>query len=169
MVFSSSFERLVKASGQERFMQEVFWRPPPDGVKPELLMTWERMGPLKVQDVRENSEELPKFSDEVTIGTTTYTNGGGTYGQVHLDDDKNADFVGLARTVSGNGVMYEGQEKDGQPHGYGRYFFSNGTVFVGQFKNGKKHGQGGWDDFEGAGMKGVPVKHGLYVDDELHQ
>ena len=83
---------------------------------------------------------------------------------MNLDDNKAADSIVLVRTVTSFGQMYEGQEKDSQPHGYGRYFFEKGNVYVGEFKDGKKHGQGGWYD-----ASGEQYKTGNYVDDQLQE
>ena len=41
-----------------------------------------------------------------------------------------------------NGSKYEGQCKDGYPHGEGVYTKKNGEVYEGEFKNGLKHGKG---------------------------
>ena len=38
--------------------------------------------------------------------------------------------------------MYEGETKDGQPHGQGTLTLDDGTKYVGEWKNGEEHGQG---------------------------
>ena len=40
-----------------------------------------------------------------------------------------------------DGTKYEGDMKDGKPHGYGRKVYRN-KIHVGQFLNGKRHGRG---------------------------
>ena len=41
-----------------------------------------------------------------------------------------------------NGDVYEGDVKDGRPHGNGIFQYKNGDVFTGAFKTGKKEGKG---------------------------
>lgn len=41
-----------------------------------------------------------------------------------------------------NGGTYEGEVKNGQPHGQGSLLFLNGDKYVGEFKNGTPEGQG---------------------------
>ena len=41
-----------------------------------------------------------------------------------------------------NGDRYEGEFKNGDKHGNGTYAYSNGSSYVGEFKNGKYNGKG---------------------------
>ena len=37
---------------------------------------------------------------------------------------------------------WEGELKNGIPHGTGTYYVPNGATYVGTYKNGKRHGKG---------------------------
>ena len=39
-------------------------------------------------------------------------------------------------------INYEGDSKDGKPHGFGTATYSNGSKYVGEFKDGQRHGRG---------------------------
>ena len=41
-----------------------------------------------------------------------------------------------------NGSKYNGEWKDGEQDGYGTYTWANGRKYVGEFKNNKRNGQG---------------------------
>lgn len=45
------------------------------------------------------------------------------------------------RTSSANGSKYEGEFKDGRPHGQGTVTGANGLTTKGEFRDGRPHGQ----------------------------
>ena len=49
---------------------------------------------------------------------------------------------GKGATTYPNGDRYEGELKNGDKHGNGTYTYSNGSSYVGEFKNGKYNGKG---------------------------
>ena len=50
---------------------------------------------------------------------------------------------------------YEGEYKDGKPHGQGTYTWADGGKYVGEYKDGKKHGQGTFTYADGRIKKGL--------------
>ena len=61
-----------------------------------------------------------------------------------------------------NGDIYEGQSKDGEPHGVGVKTFVSGSIYKGDWKEGKRDGQGKmtWN----IDSKNYPVKKGYTYD-----
>jgi hypothetical protein len=57
---------------------------------------------------------------------------------------------------------YEGELKDGKPHGKGKYVYADGNVYEGDWKDDKKHGKGKSVNADGA------VYEGDWKDDKKH-
>ena len=72
---------------------------------------------------------------------------------------------GVSRVYK-NGIFsssYEGEWKDGKPHGQGKEIFSHGQKYVGKWKDGMKNGQGtltftDGEKFDGEWLEGKFVK-----------
>lgn len=103
LIFTRKCEPLVKGKEQQKFINEVWARPPPPGVSKEIYESWQRLGALKISALIKLTKIRPKWNDNFTIATTTYSNGGGTYGQVSLDDQDISELTVLVRTVTGHG------------------------------------------------------------------
>jgi len=70
--------------------------------------------------------------------------------------------------IKANGDHYAGQYKDGKKHGQGVYTYASGTRYEGQWKDGKKHGQGVYtgangDRYEGQVKNDKPHSQGVYT------
>ncbi|KAL7537129.1 hypothetical protein ACHAXR_007607, partial [Thalassiosira sp. AJA248-18] len=61
-----------------------------------------------------------------------------------------------------NGTVYKGDFRNGKPHGNGEMKHENGDVYEGKFKNGMLHGNGTYTGVSGA------VYKGQYKDDKRH-
>jgi hypothetical protein len=51
-------------------------------------------------------------------------------------------------------LQYEGERKDGKPHGQGSATFTDGAIYDGYWEEGKQHGQGKgtcpeYDEYDG--------------------
>ena len=49
---------------------------------------------------------------------------------------------------------YEGESKDGEPHGIGTYTWSDGVKYEGEWKDGKYNGQGTFKNSNGNKLDG---------------
>ena len=64
--------------------------------------------------------------------------------------------------------VYEGDFRDGKPHGHGTYTYSNGNRYEGDFRDGKPHGHGTYTSADGRRYEGEwrdskPHGHGIYT------
>jgi hypothetical protein len=81
-------------------------------------------------------------------------------GSLHFVTGKQEGWGFYTYPISGN--SYEGEWKEGAPHGVGRYTWANGRVYEGQFVKNKKDGLGvHWD------KKGVIRRCGLWHDNHF--
>jgi hypothetical protein len=67
-----------------------------------------------------------------------------------------------------DGDRYEGQWKDGKKHGQGVFTYASGSRYKGQYRDGKKHGQGVYtgangDRYEGQVKNDKPYGKGVYT------
>ena len=74
---------------------------------------------------------------------------------------------GRGKLVTKTGHIYEGDFKDGFPHGFGKLQINNGNVYKGEVMRGKCHGQGKLTFKNGRTLEGQfenDQAHGLIVD-----
>jgi hypothetical protein len=96
-------------------------------------------------------------------GTIVYANGDRYEGQL-----KDGIPHGQGTLVYANGDRYEGEWQDDKRHGQGTYTHSSGAKYEGQWKGGKKHGEGTYkysdgNRYEGQLKDGVPHGQGILV------
>ena len=60
------------------------------------------------------------------------------------EKQKEEEKVCNTNTIVTDDATYEGQVKDGQPHGMGTKKWKNGTIYEGDFKKGLMEGKGEW-------------------------
>ena len=77
-----------------------------------------------------------------------------------------ASVVRTARKEYSNG-SYEGEMKDGEPHGFGTYRWNDGDVYTGEYVNGVRHGKGKFvfasgNYYDGEWANGKYHGHGIF-------
>lgn len=59
--------------------------------------------------------------------------------------------------------MYDGERRNGLPHGHGTFTWKDGSFYVGEWRNGKRHGQGKYRD-----VKTGTIISADFVNDFVH-
>lgn len=94
-----------------------------------------------------------------------------------LDDTaENRDLVlsyspSPAHPVRVRANKYEGETRNGLPHGFGTMTYADGKIYVGEFVNGLRHGQGrlimpNGESFKGLFQNGSITEDGTYYDEK---
>ena len=84
-------------------------------------------------------------------------------------DTKTQPKASVAKTMSkeySNG-SYEGEMKDGEPHGFGTYRWNDGDIYTGEYVNGVRHGKGKFvfasgNYYDGEWANGKYHGHGIF-------
>ena len=89
-------------------------------------------------------------------------------GEVYEGEFKDGQPHGCGKYMLACGGVYEGELKDNQPHGRGKHMFADGGVYEGEWKDSKCHGRGrcmfaGGDVYEGEWKDGQPHGHGKFM------
>ena len=69
-------------------------------------------------------------------------------------DEVPDNFTGTGKFDDGCGNIYDGQWKEGEPHGKGKIWWDNGEYYEGDFKNGSPHGKGKMTNEDGEVYEG---------------
>ena len=93
---------------------------------------WNELGPLKLEDIMANSEE--EINKNIPFGKSKFNQY--IIGQIGEDGK----VQGVGKEI--NHIIYEGQFKNDQYHGYGRFIYSNGNYYLGNWIDGKRQGWG---------------------------
>jgi len=87
----------------------------------------------------------------------------------YKEEVKDGRLNGQHTDTYSNGDTYDGEWKDGKPHGQGiKDFFESGAQYNGEWKDGKYHGQGTYtfsncDQYDGEWKDGKQHGHGIYT------
>ena len=92
--------------------------------------------------------------------------------KLHFIDPNNTNNTGFSKAIYPSGTIgYEGEIKDGKPHGYGKTFYPNGILgYEGEIQRGKPHGKGieyyetGIIKCEGLFVEGKPSTNNKFYD-----
>ncbi|MGC6366536.1 MAG: MORN repeat-containing protein [Candidatus Marinamargulisbacteria bacterium] len=96
--------------------------------------------------------------------------------ETEINNDDGGRFVGTViggKAVRGKyynasgDLLYEGEWKDGQQHGYGTYYYTDGNKYEGEWKDGERHGNGTYyfndgSRYEGEWKDGQQHGYGTY-------
>ena len=82
-------------------------------------------------------------------------------GGYYEGDVKDGKPHGRGKRVWDDGDVYEGEWKDGKKHGAGKYTYASGSVYEGDWLNGKRHGKGKYTWSDGG------VYEGYFVEDKI--
>jgi hypothetical protein len=83
----------------------------------------------------------------------------------HREEKEGNQNQSIQKMTYPNGSIYEGEFKEGKPHGHGKVTSTDGRAFEGEYQDGKPHGHGKTTStdgraFEGEYRNGKPHGHG---------
>jgi hypothetical protein len=83
-----------------------------------------------------------EFANDAPNGNGTYLYHPASIALIYEGEFKDWNKHGFGKLFGRNGERYEGQFKEGVYSGFGKYYFKDGTRFEGNWVNDKRHGSG---------------------------